>query len=81
MHVIDNSVPRFTTVFRGSHIIVTSSFLASILRVPRAARPNYPSHPRLRIISHDNLALHFCENAMLCGDTLNFSTIEFAKGP
>ena len=81
MHVIDNSVPRFTTVFRGSRIIVTSNFLASILRVPRVARLDYPSHPRLRIISHDKLALHFYENAVLCGDTINFSTIEFAKGP
>ena len=49
--------------------------------VPRVAHPDYPSHPHLRNIPRDELASLFCEKAMVWGDTLNFSTIEFAKGP
>ena len=42
--------------------------------------PDYPSHWHLSSISRDKLASLFCEKAMLWGGTLNFSTIEFAKG-
>ena len=40
-----------------------------------------PSHPRLRSIFKDELATRFCEMAMVFGDLLNFSTLDFAKGP
>ena len=80
MHAIDTSVPWFTTVFCGIHIVVTSNFVFEVLYVPRVDRPDYPSHPHLTSISRDELASLFCEKAMLWGGTLNFSTTEFIKG-
>ena len=44
------------------------------------AHLDYPSHPFLRYISWDVLATCFCERAMLWGELLNFTTIDFAKG-
>ena len=81
MHAIDNSVPRFTTVFLGTHIVVTTKLIFEVLCVPRVDHPDYPSHRHLSSISRDELASLFCENAMLWWATLNFSTTEFAKGP
>ena len=51
-----------------------------VLRVPRVAHLDYPSHPRLCTISRDELASLFYEKAMVWGDALNFSTTEFAEG-
>ena len=45
------------------------------------AHLNYPSHPHLRSISQDELASRFCERPMIWGDTLNFTTHDFAKSP
>ena len=81
MHAINTSVPRFTTVFRGRHIIITPEFIFNVLHIPRVDRPDYPSHCRLSSVSQDEMALHFFEKAMVWGDALNFSTTEFAKGP
>ena len=81
MHTIDTSVPQFTTVFYGIHIIVTLDFISEVLCVPRVDRPNYPSHPCLSSIFRDKLASLFCEKVMLWGGTLNFSTTKFTKGP
>ena len=81
MHTIDTSVPMFTTVIRGTHIVVTQELNFEVLRVPKVDRPDYPNHHRLSSISRDELASLFCEKAMLWGSTLNFSTTEFAKGP
>ena len=47
MHTIDTSVPRFTTLFHGTRIIVTLDFIFEVLHNPRVDCPNYPSHPRL----------------------------------
>ena len=80
IHVIDTFMPRFTTVFRGTHIVVTLELIFEVLRIPRADLPDYPSHERLSSISRDELALLFCEKAILWGGSLNFSTTEFAKG-
>ena len=80
MYAIDTSMPRFTTVFRGTHIVVTPDFVFKVLHVPRVDHPDYPSHRHLSSISRDDLALLFCEKAMLWGGTLNFSTTEFIKG-
>ena len=81
MHAIDTSVPRFTMVFRGTHIVVTLEFIFEVLHVPRVDHPDYPSHHRLNSISWDEMASLFCEKAMVWGETLNFSTNEFSKGP
>ena len=81
MHAIDISVPQFTMVFKGTRIVVTSDFLSSILHVPMLDRPNYPNRPYLRNTLRHKQALLFCEKAMVWGDTLNLSIIEFAKGP
>ena len=81
MHAINTSVPQITTVFCGTCIIVTPDFISEVLHVPRVDRPDYPSHPHLTSISRDELTSLFCENTMLWGGTLNFSTTEFTKGP
>ena len=44
------------------------------------AHPDYPSPPRLRNIPRDELASLFYEKAIVWGNTLNFSTTEFANG-
>ena len=81
MHAIDTSVPRFTMVFRGTHIVVTLEFIFEVLHVPRVDSPDYPSHCHLSFISRDEMTLLFCEKAMVWGETLNFSTTKFANGP
>ena len=81
MYAINTSMPRFTTVFRGTHIVVTPDFIFKVLHVPRVDHPDYPSHPRLTSISRDELASLFCEKVMLWGGTLNLSTNKFTKGP
>ena len=81
MHAIDTSVPWFTTIFCDTRIVVTSNFISEVLRTPWVDHLDYPSFPHLSSISRDELASLFCENAMLWGGTLNFSTTEFTKGP
>ena len=81
MHAIDTSMPRFTMIFCGKRIVVTSNFISEVLCGPRVDHPNYRSHPRLTSISSDKLASVFCEKAMLHEGTFNFSTTEFTKGP
>ena len=81
IHAINTSVPQFTTVFHGTHIVVTLDFIFEVLHVPRVDRLDYPSCHRLSSISRDELTSLFCENAMLWGGTLNFSTTEFTKDP
>ena len=81
MHAINTSIPRFTTVFPSTHIVVTPDFIFEVLQVPRVDRPDYPSRCRLSSISSNKLALLFCEKAMLWGGTFNFSITEFFKGP
>ena len=81
MHAIDTSVPRFSTIFCSTHIVVTPDFIFEVLHVPRVDRPDYPSHPCLSCISRDKLTSLFCEKTMLWRGTFNFSTTEFSKGP
>ena len=68
-------------VFQGTRIILTPKFIFEILHVPSVAHPNYPSHRRLHSISRDELTSRFCEKVLLWGDTLNFITHDFTKGP
>ena len=65
MHTIDTFVPRFTTVFPGTSIVVTLKLIFEVLRVPKVDHPDYPSHRCLSSISRDELASLFCEKAML----------------
>ena len=81
MHTIDTFVPRFTMVFQGTHIVVTPKLIFEVLHVLRVVHPNYPSHPRLGFIFKDELTTRFCEMAMVWDDLLNFSTLDFTKGP
>ena len=78
IYAIDTSIPRFTMIFRGTHIVVTSNFISEVLHVPRVAYPDYPSHPHLHNIPRDELASLFCEKAMVGRDTLNFSITRFS---
>ena len=80
IHAIDTFVPQFTMVFRGTRIVVTPELIFKVLHVLRVDHPDYPSHEHLSSIFRDELASLFCENAMLCESSLNFSTTEFAKG-
>ena len=80
MHVIDTSVPWFTTIFHGTHIVVTPKLISEVLHVPRVDRLKYPSHRCFSSISRDELTSLFYEKAILWGGTLNFSTTEFSKG-
>jgi len=68
-------------VFCGTHIVVTLELISNVLRVLRVDHSDYPSHQHLSSISRDEIASLFCEKTMLWGGTLNFSTIEFTKGP
>ena len=56
MHAIDTSIPRFTTILRGTHIVVTLELISEVLHVPIMDRLDYPSHRRLSSISSDELA-------------------------
>ena len=78
---IDTSVPWFTMVFWGTHIVVTPKLISEVLHVPRVDHLDYPRHLHLSSIFRDELASLFCEKAMLRGGTLNLSITEFAKGP
>ena len=53
MHAIDTFVPRFTMVFRGTHIVVTPKFIFEVLRILRVDHPDYPRHICLYSISQD----------------------------
>ena len=75
------SIPLYLGVLWGTRIVVTPELISKVLCIPRVDHPDYPSHKRLSSISKDELASLFCEDFMLWGGTLNFSTIEFAKGP
>ncbi|KAL0009223.1 hypothetical protein SO802_010725 [Lithocarpus litseifolius] len=66
---------------RGTRIVDTPDLFSGILRVLKVDHPDYPRHPRLRNIPHDELASIFSKKAMVWEDTLNFFTTEFAKGP
>ena len=68
-------------VFRGTHILVTLEFIFEVLNVLRVVCLDYPSHTHLRSISRDEMTSLFCVKAMVWGETLNFSTTVFAKGP
>ena len=81
IHNIHTSVPCFTTVFQGTLIVVTLELIFKVLHVPTVDHPNYPSHPRLYSISQDELASLFCEQVVLWGGLLNFTTYNFTKGP
>ena len=81
IHTIDTSIPQFTTIFWGTRIIVILKLISEVLHVPRVINPNYPSSPKLKALSRDEFATHFCERLMSWGDTLNFATHDFTKCP
>ena len=81
MHAIDTLVLRFTMLFRGTHIVVIPEYIFEVLHVPRVDHPDYPSHRRLSSISRDDMASLFYERSMVWGETLNFPSTVFAKGP
>ena len=81
IHAIDTSISHFTMIFKGTSIIVSSELISEALHVPRVVRLTYPSHPHLHSIFRDELAIHFCEMAMVWGGLQNFTTHDFAKGP
>ena len=51
IHSIDTIVPHFTTLVRGTRIIVTSELTSEVLHVPRVRNPDYPGSSVLRSLS------------------------------
>ena len=81
MHGFDFSVPLFSTLVQGTHIVVTSQLIADVLHVPRVKHPNYPGCERLRTVSKDEMIFTFCEHLTDWGDHLFTPCKAFAKGP
>ena len=67
MHGIDTFVPQFTTVLRGTCIVVTPDLISKILHVSRVVHPDYPGCQRLRTVSKDKLLSHFYETPSIWG--------------
>ena len=61
MHNFDTSIPQFVTQVQGTHIVVTSKIVSEILHILRVSHPDYPTCPRLRTMSNDELLSLFCE--------------------
>ena len=61
MHSFDTSIPQFITQVRGTRIVVTLEIVSKILHVPRVSHLDYPTCPRLRTVSKDELLSLFCE--------------------
>ena len=81
IHTIDTSVPHFTTLVRGTRIIVTSKLTSEVLHVPRVGNPDYPGSSVLRSLSQDALASHFCEHPSSQGSILSMVIYDFARDP
>ena len=67
-------------IFRGTRIVVTPELISSVLCVPGVAHLYYPSTPHFYSLSRDELASRFSDCPIWWGDTLNFTTHDFAKG-
>ena len=80
LHGFDTSIPQFAICIQGACIVVTSDIVFEILYVLRVLHPNYPSCPRLRTMSKDELLSLFCEAPSSWGDHENTSCSGFAKG-
>jgi len=81
MHSFDTSIPRFITQVRGTRIVVTPEIVSEILHVPRVSHPDYPTCPRLRTVSKDELLSLFCETPSSWGECQNTLCSGFVKGP
>ena len=80
MHGFDSSIPRFLISIRGIRIVVTPELISDVLHVPKVSHPDYPSCPRLRTVSKDELMSLFCETPSSWGDCQNTPCSDFAKG-
>ena len=81
MHNFDTSISRFVTQVRGTHIVVTSKIVSEILHILQVLHPNYPTCPRLRTMSNDELLSLFCETPSSWSERQNTSCSGFAKDP
>ena len=61
MHGFDSSIPHFLISILGIRIVVTPELISDVLHVPKVSHPDYPSCPRLRTVSKDELMSLFCE--------------------
>ena len=68
MHGFDTSIPQFATQIRGVRIVVTPKIVSEILHVLRVLHLDYPTCPRLRIVSKDKLLSLFCETPSFWGE-------------
>ena len=81
MHNFDTSIPRFVTQVQGTHIVVTSKIVSEILHILRVSHPDYPTCPRLRTMSNDELLSLFYETPSSWSERQNTSCSGFAKDP
>ena len=81
MHDFNTSIPRVVTQVRGTRIVATLELISDVLHVPKVLHPDYPSCPRLRTVSKDELLSLFCETLSSWGDRQNTSCLGFTKGP
>ena len=81
IHDIDTSVPRFTTAFRGTRIVVTPDLISKVLHVSQVVHLDYLGYEHLRTASRDKLLSHFYETPSIWGGKKNTPCSGFAKGP
>nr|POF02454.1 hypothetical protein CFP56_28063 [Quercus suber] len=80
IHSIGTSIPQFSTIFRGTRIIVTLDLISKILHVSRVLNPDYPDCQRLMTVSKNELLSHFYETPSIWGERQNIPCSGFAKG-
>ena len=81
MHNFKTFIPWFVTQVRGTRIVATLELISDVLHVPKVLHLDYPSCPRLRTVSKDELLSLFCETLSSWGDRQNTSCLGFTKGP
>ena len=81
MHRFDYSIPYFITRVQGTRIVVTPDLISEVLHVLRVVFADYPSCPRLRTMSKDELMSLFCEAPSYWGERQNTLCSGFVKDP
>ena len=81
MYGFDFLVPFFSTLVRGTHIVVTSQLVADVLLVPRVEHPDYPGCEHLRTVSKDEMISAFCEHPADWDDRQFTPCKAFSKEP
>ena len=79
MHGFDYTIPHFSTLVRGTHIVVTLDLISEVLHIPRVAHLDYPSCCHFKTVSKDELMSLFCETPSSWGGRQNTPCSTFEK--